>query len=124
MRQVWVAVLVLVGSAVYAGQTSTHSFTNDSRGAHPSTLTYSSGVITVDMSALPDGVQVFRAMLVHDRGGSGGSFPASQRSTQPLQVEDPDAPGVWLQTVPPRHYHLDCTAAVQNAVSSNPKTLT
>lgn len=124
MRKIWIVLFVLLGGAVYAAQTSTHSFTNDGRGAHPGTLTYSGGVITVDMSALPDGVQVYRAMLVHDRGGSSGSYPGSGRATQPLQVEASDDTGNWLQTVPPRHYHLDCTEATQRAVSSSPKTLT
>ena len=124
MQRFCLVSIVLTCSVVLGGQTSTLSFTNDARGAYPSTLTYSGGVITVDMSALPDGVQVYRAILVHDRGGNSGSFPPSNRSYQPLQVEDAAATGVWLQTVAPRHYHLDCTTAVQNAVSGNPKTLT
>jgi len=115
---------VLIAPCALDAATSTHSFTNTSKGAHPSTLTFVGGVISVNMSALPDGVQVYRAMLVHDRGGNGGAYPRADNSYQPLQVEAVDAPGVWLSTVAPRHYHLDCTAAVQRAVSSNPKTLT
>ncbi len=123
MQKALSGLVMLLAVSAFGASTSTRSFTDDARGAHPNTLTYGSGTITVDMSALPDGVQVYRAILAHNRRGNGGSFPANAHSTQPLQVEASDEPGVWLATLPPRQYYLDCTAATQRAVTGNPKEL-
>ncbi|HUW83662.1 MAG TPA: dockerin type I domain-containing protein [Phycisphaerae bacterium] len=101
-------------------ESSTQSFTNSARGTHPSTLTASGGGITVDLSALPGGTQIFRAILVPHASGFVGS---SSGATSPLQVQSADAPGVWLQTVAPNHLTLDCTAAAQRALLAGDKTL-
>ena len=98
---------------------STHSFTNSSRGTHPNTLTTGS-TVTVNLSSLPAGTQIFRAILVpHSGGFQGGSGGA----TSPLKVQSADAAGIWLQTVAPRHKTLDCTAAAQRALLAGDKTL-
>ncbi len=100
--------------------TSTHSFTNSSRGSHPGTLTVSGGNVNVNLSSLPAGTTIFRAILVPHSGGFQGD---SSGATSPLKVQAADAPGVWLQTVAPRYKTLDCTAAAQRALLAGDKTL-
>mgnify|MGYP001085340912 CR=1 FL=1 len=102
------------------GATSTRSFTNDSRGSHPNTVTGNNSQITVDLSALPDGTQVYRAIFVHNRGGHNGT---ASSANQPLRIEAADDPGNWLPTLGPRHLYIDCTAAAQRAVQAVPKQL-
>ncbi len=91
-------------------EASTRSFTSSSRGTHPGALSVSGGTITVDLSALPAGTQVFRAILAPDANGS---------QTTPLRIQAADQPGVWLATQAPRHRRLDCTAATQRAMAGS-----
>jgi hypothetical protein len=104
---------------------ATHSFTNSAtRGTHPNTVTASNSAVTANLSALPTGTQVYRAILVPNGVGCyAASQEATNRSTLPLKVESLDAPGVWLDTVAPRYKTLDCTAAVQRAMLAGDKTL-
>ncbi|MHC4716412.1 MAG: hypothetical protein ACYS5V_05535, partial [Planctomycetota bacterium] len=114
-------VLVLaVTAGTVLGATSTHSFTNDTRGAHPNTVTGNSSQITVDLSALPAGTQIYRAIFVHNRGGHNGG---SSYANQPLRIEAADDPGNWLDTVGPQHLYIDCTAAAQRGVQATPRQL-
>ena len=101
---------------------STHSFSNNGGGSHPYAVTGSSSTFTVDLSVLPTDATIYRAHLVHDRGGNTGEYPESTWSYQDLQVEADDAPGVWLETVGPRHMQLDVTDAVQRAFNGNNPT--
>ena len=96
---------------------STHSFTNHAtRGAHPATLSTTSNTITVNLTSLPAGTQVYRAILVpHLSGNSGSSM--SPRANAAMKIESNDAPGVWLQAAGPRYTTIDCTAAVQRAMA-------
>ncbi len=100
--------------------TSTHSFTHDALGSHPGTVTGGSSQITVDLSALPAGTEIYRAIFVHNRAGNTGG---ADRAAAPLQIESADEPENWLAALPPRHYHLDCTAAVQRAAASPTRQL-
>ncbi len=109
---------VLTGSPdASAASTSTRSFSSQDRGSHPGTVAFDGSSITVDLSAVPAGAQVYRAILVPHRPGNTGSGPGAAYAHQPLRVEPADAPGKGLQTQPPRHLNLDCTAAVQRAVA-------
>ena len=120
----WSTAVMLLGVVALAptvwGATSTRSFTNDSRGSHPNTVTGNNSQITVDLSALPDGTQVYRAIFVHNRGGHNGT---ASSANQPLRIEAGDDPGNWLPTLGPRHLYIDCTAAAQRAVQAVPKQL-
>jgi hypothetical protein len=52
---------------------STHSFTNHAtRGTHPATLSTTSNTIIVNLTALPAGTQVYRAILVPHLSGNSG----------------------------------------------------
>ncbi len=113
--------LVLIALAgTLLGATSTRSFTNDSRGAHPGTITGDNSQITVDLSALPAGTQIYRAVFVHNRAGHSGT---SSWANQPLRIEAADDPGNWLATLSPRHMYFDCTAAAQRGVQASPRRL-
>ena len=102
---------------------STHSFTNSTRGTHPSTLSAAGGNINVDLSSLPAGTQIFRAILVPHSTAVSYAYDNNDAPTRPLKVQSADAAGVWLQTVAPLHLTLDCTAAAQRALLAGDKTL-
>ena len=89
---------------------ATHSFTSSATlGTHPGTVTASNASVTANLSSLPTGTQVYRAILVPNGVGCyAASQEGTNRSTLPLKVESLDAPGVWLNTVAPRHKTLDC----------------
>ncbi len=96
---------------------STHSFTNHAtRGTHPAKLTTSGSTIDVDMTALPAGTQVYRAILVPHLSGNSGSA-SSSRANAAMKIEANDEPGVWLQAAGPRYTTIDCTAAAQRAIA-------
>ncbi|HUW82219.1 MAG TPA: Calx-beta domain-containing protein [Phycisphaerae bacterium] len=120
----WSTGVILLGVVVLAstvlGATSTRSFTNDSRGSHPNTVSGDNSQITVDLSALPEGTPIYRAIFVHKRGGHNG---AASSANQPLRIEASDDPGNWLPTLAPRHLYIDCTAAAQRGVQGAPKQL-
>ena len=69
----------------------------------------------MNLSSLPAGTQIFRAILVPHLAGNSGGYPGDTRSTTAMKIQASDAPGVWLQAVGPRYMTLDCTAAVQRA---------
>jgi len=120
------AVICLAALTTHAQPfTSTHSFTNSDRGSHPHSLVWNSveKTITVDLSALPQGTEVYRAILVPHRAGNAGNYPGSERAYQPLIVEPSDQPSVRLRTVPPRHLNLDCTEAARRALQREDRTL-
>ncbi|MHC4716267.1 MAG: hypothetical protein ACYS5V_04805, partial [Planctomycetota bacterium] len=74
----------------------------------------------MDLSALPAGTQVYRAIFVHKRAGHNGSAGSAN---QPLRIEAADDPGTWLDTVAPKHLYIDCTAAAQRGVQAAPRQL-
>ena len=79
--------VLVVLQALPATIVSTHSFTNHAtRGTHPATLTTSGGTITVDMTSLPAGTTVYRAMLVPHLSGNTGSATSSRANARD---EDP-----------------------------------
>ena len=96
--------------------TSTHSFTNTADGAHPYTVTGSSSQITVDLSSLPAGTEVYRAVFHHNRYGNTGYYQQAPGATSPLQVQAHDEPDVWLEVLAPKYRDFDCTAAAQRAM--------
>ncbi len=113
--------LLVVLHALPETVASTHSFTNSATlGTHPGTVTATTTSVVANLSALPAGTQVYRAIL---NVGASGNYADSSRSTYPLQIESLDAPGVWLATVGPRHRTLDCTAAAQRALLAGDSTL-
>ena len=114
--------LAWMAPALGQDYTSTHSFTQSSVGSHPNTLTYGSGQVVVDLSALPTNAQVYRAIFVTQRGGNTGSSLYDTYSA--VQVEAADDVGNYLAFVEPRRVNLDCTAAVQRAVADAGQTLT
>ena len=65
--------LTVVLQARPDAEASTHSFTNTARGTHPSTLSVAGSNINVNLSSLPAGTQIFRAILVPHSGGFGGT---------------------------------------------------
>ncbi|MGM5483029.1 MAG: hypothetical protein ACQESF_06195, partial [Nanobdellota archaeon] len=62
------SIFVLITSSLWSA--STYSFTNVSnRGSHPEDLQYANDKITVDISSIPQGAEVYRAILVPNRRG-------------------------------------------------------
>ena len=77
----------------------------------------------MNLSSLPAGTQIFRAILVPHLGGNSGGYPGDTRSTSPMKIQAADAPGVWLQAFGPQYLTLDCTTAAQRALLAGDKTL-
>lgn len=115
--------LMVVLQARPDAEASTRSFTNSARGTHPGTLVANPSSVTVNLSSLPEGTQIFRAILVPHIGGNSGGYPGDTRSAAPMKIQAADAPGVWLQAFGPRYMTLDCTAAAQRALQAGDKTL-
>ena len=99
------------------------NFTNTARGSNPGSLTASSSAVTVNLSSLPAGTNIYRAILVPHVAGNTGGAGSNVRSTTPLRVQAADAAGVWLQAFGPQYMTLDCTAAAQRAVQAADRTL-
>ena len=107
--------VLVVLQALPATIVSTHSFTNSgTRGTHPGTLNTAGSTISVNLSALPGGTTVYRAMLVPHLSGNSSS---NSRANTAMQIQAADAPGVWLQAAGPRYLTVDCTAAAQRAMA-------
>ena len=94
--------------AVSAEQAATWSFGAGDHATYPNTITLDKETITVDLSALPDGAEVFRAVLRCRRQ----TLPGWQRETDQVVVAPAAAPESPLRLLPPRYASLDATASV------------
>ncbi|OGJ84620.1 MAG: hypothetical protein A2268_11390 [Candidatus Raymondbacteria bacterium RifOxyA12_full_50_37] len=103
---------------------STHSFTDKAdRGSHPSTITYGSGRLIFNLSAI-SGATVYRAIFgVPRKYASGGGYPSSLYATAKTILIS--KAGDTLQIMGPRYMSFDATQAVQEALATSDRcTLT
>ncbi|OGJ94795.1 MAG: hypothetical protein A2350_20740 [Candidatus Raymondbacteria bacterium RifOxyB12_full_50_8] len=112
MRTSITVIVVLVFASLLQAALSTHSFTNKaSRGSHPSTLTYSSGRVIIDLFAISNAT-VYRAILDPNRryGNSGASSDKTYAMQNMIIISKA---GDTLEVIGPRYRTLDATAAIQ-----------
>ena len=112
-RAVWLASLLVLASASAAlGEAATWSFAVEG-GTCPGTVATTSNAVTVDLSALPTGAKVFRAVLRCNRqSGPGWNHEGDKAVVVPAGGADP------LPLLPPRYASFDATAAVAKAVEA------
>lgn len=94
-------------SSFGAEQATTWSFGVSDRATFPGAVTISEGKIVVDLSALPKGAKVFRAVLCCQREG---------RRRDGVVVVAADRPENPVHLFPPRYASLDATGPVSRAV--------
>ena len=114
IRWAWAAALVLALAAgqALAAEAATWSFAAGQAGTCPGTVKDGAGKIVVDLSALPKGAKVFRAVLRCSRTRG----PGWQRESDKVVVVPAAAPDKPLALLGPRYSSLDATAAVAAAL--------
>ncbi len=116
----WVASALLASTAA-ADQAATWSFTAGEKGSCPNTVTAGLGKITVDLSAIPKGAKVFRAVLRCRRKGIRPHISPGDQGAVVVPAGEGAKP---LPLLPPRYGSLDATAAVTAALKTGKLELT
>lgn len=118
MRHGWVAAVLLASALpAVAQEAGTISFAQNHSGSHPRTISGDT-TIKVDLSAMPSGVTVYRAVL---RPGRIDSEAFTHRDVSlRVTVEGRDEP---LLLMPPRWTAFDATAEVRAALASGARTI-
>jgi len=93
---------------------ATWSFSAGENATCPKSVQASGGKIVVDLSALPTGANVFRAVLRCQRTGR----PGWRFENDQVVVVPADRPDEPLDLLPPRYTSLDATSAVARAVKA------
>jgi pimeloyl-ACP methyl ester carboxylesterase len=106
--------LLVAGGSVLAAGAATWSFAAGERGSHPRTITVKDDKIEVDLSALPSGARVFRAVLHCQRRDV---RPQMRPEDEPL-IAAADKPNAALPLQPPRFTSFEATDAVRRAVGA------
>jgi hypothetical protein len=118
MRHGWIVAWLIVLASPAPGQdAATLSFAQNHSGSHPRTIS-GDRTIKIDLSALPDGVTIHRAVL---RPGRIDSEAITHRD-QPIRVtvEGGQEP---LKLMGPRFVSFDVTAEVRAALASNARSV-
>lgn len=105
--------------AVSAEQATTWSFGAGGHVSCPNTITRDKETIAVDLSALPEGAEVFRAVLRCRRQ----TLPGWQHETDRVVVAPAAEPERPLRLPPPRYASLDATASVTTCAKEGKETL-
>ena len=118
LRAAWWAsaaalVLALAAGQVFAAEAATWSFGAGDKATCPGTVAEGRSKIAVDLSALPAGAKVFRAVLRCSRTRG----PGWQRESDKVVVVPAAAPDKPLALLGPRYSSLDATAAVAAALA-------
>jgi len=114
------ASILLAGVASVAlGDAATWSFGSGPGAARAETITFADDVLTVDLSGLPAGAKVFRAVLRFRRRGASGRGRETDRVIV-IPAGGPDRP---LALRRPRCRSLDATAPVAAAVAAGTGTV-
>jgi pimeloyl-ACP methyl ester carboxylesterase len=118
MRQGWIAAALLVlALPAVAQETATISFAQNHSGSHPRSISGNES-IRVDLSALPAGVAIHRAVL---RPGRIESEAITHRDVAiRVTLEGQEQP---LKLLPPRFTAFDVTAEVRAALASGARTV-
>ncbi len=111
------AALACVGAKAPA-QVATLSFCADQRGAVPQSVRATGKEIVVDLSALPQGAEVIRALL---RPGRNERQAFGQR-VKPVTILAADT-GEPLALLPPRYKAFDATEAVRRALRAGERVV-
>jgi hypothetical protein len=113
------ALVGVCATALGAPSAATWGFGAGEKATVPNAIKTGSRKIVVDLSALPKGAKVFRAVL-----RVRVSFPGWNHESLKLVVVPADAPDRPLELVPPRYRTLDATEAVTRAVETEKAELT
>lgn len=106
--------LLPVPSVPAANGAATWSFAAGDRATFPETITVSDGRIVADLSALPKGARVFRAVLRCQR---------EERRRDKVVVVAANSPEKTIPLLAPRFASLDATAAVSQAIEAGERKL-